>query len=172
MAWSLAGFLGSLLTCAISAPEGLLYYRASAVPADLPTGPIPLPFNELFRQFAAVSLLRHHIAAINSTGILTRWPSAASFRMRLRSRLTLIRLALIRKPWSFGGRVSHPPYRYSCLHLLFHTVQDRSPCPFTPHGMLPYQYIPKDVIHSFGTVLDARLLSTPGRSTSELLRTL
>lgn len=27
-------------------------------------------------------------------------------------------------------------------------------------------------IHSFGTVLDARLLSTPGRSTSELLRTL
>jgi hypothetical protein len=45
------GFLGSLLTCAISAPEGLLYYRASAVPADLPTGPIPLPFNELFRQF-------------------------------------------------------------------------------------------------------------------------
>jgi hypothetical protein len=26
--------------------------------------------------------------------------------------------------------------------------------------------------HSFGTVLDARLLSTPDRSTSELLRTL
>lgn len=139
MAWSLAGFLGSLLTCAISAPEGLLYYRASAVPADLPTGPIPLPFNELFRQFAAVSLLRHHIAAINSTGILTRWPSAASFRMRLRSRLTLIRLALIRKPWSFGGRVSHPPYRYLCLHLLFHQVHHRSPCGFTPDGMLPYQ---------------------------------
>lgn len=139
MAWSLAGFLGSLLTCAISAPEGLLYYRASAVPADLPTGPIPLPFNELFRQFAAVSLLRHHIAAINSTGILTRWPSAASLRMRLRSRLTLIRLALIRKPWSFGGRVSHPPYRYLCLHLLFHQVHHRSPCGFAPDGMLPYQ---------------------------------
>ena len=27
-------------------------------------------------------------------------------------------------------------------------------------------------VHSFGSTLDARLLSTPGRSTSELLRTL
>ena len=44
-------------------------------------------------------------------------------RLRLRSRLTLIRLALIRKPWSFGVRVSHPHYRYSCLHLLFRTLQ-------------------------------------------------
>ena len=41
----------------------------------------------------------------------------------LRPRLTLIRLALIRKPWSFGVRVSHPHYRYLCLHLLFQTLQ-------------------------------------------------
>ena len=40
-------------------------------------------------------------------------------RVLLRPRLTLIRLALIRKPQSFGGRVSLPPYRYLCLHLLF-----------------------------------------------------
>ena len=46
-----------------------------------------------------------------------------AFRLRLRSRLTLIRLALIRKPWSFGVRVSHPHYRYLCLHLLFQTLQ-------------------------------------------------
>ena len=44
-------------------------------------------------------------------------------RVRLRPRLTLIRLTLIRKPWSFGVRVSHPHYRYLCLHLLFHTLQ-------------------------------------------------
>lgn len=43
-------------------------------------------------------------------------------RLILRPRLTLIRLALIRKPWSFGGGVSHPPYRYLCLHLLFRKV--------------------------------------------------
>ena len=43
-------------------------------------------------------------------------------RLSLRTRLTLIRLALIRKLWSFGGRVSRPPCRYSCLHLLFRTL--------------------------------------------------
>ena len=46
-----------------------------------------------------------------------------SFRINLRARLTLIRLALIRNPWSFGVRVSHPHYRYLCLHLLFRTLQ-------------------------------------------------
>lgn len=60
-------------------------------------------------------------------------------RVSLRPRLTLIRLALIRKPWSFGGRVSHPPYRYLCLHLLFRKVHRLSRCGFTPAGMLPYQ---------------------------------
>jgi hypothetical protein len=62
------------------------------------------------------------------------------FRVRVRSRLTLIRLALIRKPWSFGGRVSHPPYRYLCLHLLFQKVHCASPRSFAPAGMLPYRY--------------------------------
>ena len=46
-------------------------------------------------------------------------------RVRLRPRLTLIRLALIRKPYPFGGRVSLPPYRYLCLHLLFQKLQHR-----------------------------------------------
>ncbi len=49
-----------------------------------------------------------------------------AIRLTLRPRLTLIRLALIRKPWSFGGGVSHPPYRYSCLHLLFQKVHPTS----------------------------------------------
>ena len=41
-------------------------------------------------------------------------------------------------------------------------------------GMLPYQFIliNQEKIYSFGNMLDARLLSTPNRSTSELLRTL
>ena len=41
----------------------------------------------------------------------------------LRPRLTLIRLALIRKPWSSGVRVSHPHYGYLGLHLIFQTLQ-------------------------------------------------
>src|SRR5205085_3216694 len=43
-------------------------------------------------------------------------------RPRLRSRLTLGGLAWPRNPWSFGGRGSHLPYRYSCLHSHSHTL--------------------------------------------------
>ncbi len=35
---------------------------------------------------------------------------------RLRSRLTLGGLTFPRKPWAFGGRASHPSYRYSFRH--------------------------------------------------------
>ena len=50
----------------------------------------------------------------------------APFRVVLRSRLTLIRLTLIRNPWSSGVNVSHIHYRYLCLHLLFLTLQQPS----------------------------------------------
>ena len=94
-------------------------------------------------------------------------------RLRLRSRLTLIRLALIRKPWSFGVRVSHPHYRYLCLHLLFQTLQHVLQHTFSAdwNAPLPDHYL-SSKIHSFGSMLYARLSSTPDRSTSELLRTL
>jgi hypothetical protein len=61
-----------------------------------------------------------------------------SFRINLRARLTLIRLTLIRKPWSFGVRVSHPHYRYLCLHLLFQSLQQTFRFIFAATGMLPY----------------------------------
>ena len=59
-------------------------------------------------------------------------------RVRLRPRLTLIRLTLIRKPYPFGGRVSLPPYRYLCLHLLFQKLHHGSRHDFAAAGMLPY----------------------------------
>ncbi len=61
-----------------------------------------------------------------------------AFRLTLRTRLTLIRLALIRKPWSCGVRVTLPHYRYLCLHLLFHTLHHTSRYDFDANGMLPY----------------------------------
>ena len=76
-------------------------------------------FNGLFRQPAGVSLLRPPFAVTAGSGMLTASSIACASRLRLRSRLTLIRLALIRKPWSFGVRVSRPHYRYLYLHLLF-----------------------------------------------------
>ena len=96
------------------------------------------PFNGLFRQSAALSRLRLHVTPTGSTGILTGSAIGLAVRLSLRTRLTLIRLALIRKPWPSGGRVSHPPCRYSCLHLLFHPLHQPLRASFTAAGMLPY----------------------------------
>ena len=87
------------------------------------------------------------------TGILNRFSIGFAFRLHLRSRLTLIRLALIRNPWVFGGRVSHPPYRYSCLQFLFQKLHHTSQCDFNAAGMLPYHSITSDRIHRFGNQL-------------------
>ena len=109
-----------------SIARGLSILSASARWADLPTRRLPTSFNLRFRRQAGVSLLRLHIAPISSNGIFTVSSIGCAVRLRLRARLTLIRLALIRKPWSFGGGVSRPPYRYSYLHLLFHALQQGS----------------------------------------------
>ena len=101
-------------------PGGLPYCRASPRKTDLPAFRIALRFNALFRQCAGVPLLRRPIAAIAGNGMLTVCPSRVALRLALRSRLTLIRLALIRNPWPFGGQVSRLSCRYLCLHLLFH----------------------------------------------------
>ena len=96
-------------------------------------------FNGQFRLPAGVSLLRPPFAVTAGSGMLTASSIACASRLRLRSRLTLIRLALIRKPWSYGEGVSRPLYRYLCLHLLFRTLQHGSIRTFGASGMLPYQ---------------------------------
>lgn len=53
-------------------------------------------------------------------------PIGYAFRPRLRGRLTLRGLALRRNPWTFGDRVSHPVYRYSCQHSRFRYLQQTS----------------------------------------------
>ena len=53
-------------------------------------------------------------------------PIDYAFRPRLRSRLTLRRLALRRNPWTYGGSVSHTPCRYSCQHSHFRYLQESS----------------------------------------------
>ena len=70
---------------------------------------------------------RPHIALYASDGMLTVSTIRIALRLTVRTRLTLIRLALIRKPQSSGGEVSHPPYRYLYLHLLFRMLQHASP---------------------------------------------
>ena len=58
-------------------------------------------------------------------------PIDYAFRPRLRGRLTLRGLALRRNPWTFGERVSHPLYRYSCQHSHFRYLQQTSRFTFT-----------------------------------------
>ena len=99
---------------------------SSTIPADLPTGTISTLFNLLFRLQADVSLLRLRVTPTFSNGILTVSAIGCAVRLGLRARLTLIRLALIRNPWSFGERGSRPLYRYLYLHLLFHCLQSVS----------------------------------------------
>ena len=107
-------------------PRDAPYCLLSSSRRDLPPHDLTTGFNALFRQCAGVSLLRRHIAPMPGNGMFTVCPSAAPERLRLRSRLTLIRLALIRNPWSYGGRVSRPPCRYLYLHLLFRGLQHGS----------------------------------------------
>ena len=103
----------------------------------------PLRFNPLFRQEAAVSLLRRRVTHQDSNGILTVSSIALAIRLMLRTRLTLNRLALFRKPWSYSGRESNPPYRYLFLHLLYSPLQDNLRTPFNAVSMLPYRYFLK-----------------------------
>ena len=106
--------------------RGLEVLSGSAQDAHLTAPRLPTPLNGLFRQPAGVPLLRLPDRSARSAGILTGSSIGFALRLILRSRLTLIRLALIRKPWSYGGQVSRLPYRYLYLHLLFHTLQNTS----------------------------------------------
>ena len=69
---------------------------------------------------------------------INRFVIGFPFRVRLRSRLTLVRLAFSRKPWVFGERVST---RFVVTHayIFFSGRSSRSHNPpSAPTGMLPY----------------------------------
>ena len=79
-------------------PKELAYYQVRLFPWICLRKSKPTPFNRLFRQPAAVSLLLPHVTLKGSNGILTVSAIGLAVRLSLRTRLTLIRLALIRKP--------------------------------------------------------------------------
>ncbi len=64
-------------------------------------------------------------------GLLTPFPSATAFALALGARLTLRGLTLRRNPWTYGDRVSHSVYRYSCQHSRFRYLQQRLRATFT-----------------------------------------
>ena len=81
-----------------------------------------------------------HKEELPSRSVTSSWPRninvvpiAYAFRPRLRGRLTLLRLALSRNPWTFGESVSHTLYRYSCQHSHFSYVHHLSLVWLHPH---------------------------------------
>ena len=50
-------------------------------------------------------------------------PIGYGYRPDLRGRLTLSRVTLLRKPWTYGDTVFHRVYRYTCRHTHFHLLQ-------------------------------------------------
>ena len=64
-------------------------------------------------------------------------PIDYGFRPRLRGRLTLRGLTLRRNPWTYGDRVSHSVYRYSCQHSHLPYLQHGSHHTFNGLGNAP-----------------------------------
>ena len=86
---SLAVFLGSMVTCALGFPRGGCRTIGVQLRVWICLHPSrPTSFNALFRQDAAVSLLRHHVAPRGSHGILTVSAIGIAVRLILRTRLT------------------------------------------------------------------------------------
>ena len=141
-----------MFTYIIGSSEDLPYFQVQLQGRICLPPSTPTPFNPEFRLEAVVSLLRPRVTYHSSNGILTVSSIGISQRMILRPRLTLIRLALIRKPESFGEGVSRPLCRYLYLHLLFQTLQNTLRYAFNADWNAPLPYRMRG-IHSFGNML-------------------
>jgi hypothetical protein len=79
-----------------------------------------------------------------------------AFRPRLRSRLTLSRRTLLRKPWAIGGGDSHPSFVTHASILTSEASTAGSPRRFTGIGTLSYRALART--RSFGTMLEPRYI--------------
>ena len=118
------------------ATYGSLYCRPSASRVDLPALDIPMAFNVRPSVRGCVTSPSPRRSAAGYRN-LYRLSIGCALRLLLRPRLTLIRLALIRNPWSFGEGVSRPLYRYLYLHLLFRDLQQASRLTFCGYRNAP-----------------------------------
>ena len=96
---------------------------------------------------------------------------AYACRPRLRSRLTLSRLALLRNPWTFGGGVSHPSFVTHASILTSHASTAGFRRRFAGMGTLPYHSSKLESVASVPCLSPVEF-SAPDHLTSELLRTL
>ena len=113
--------------------------------------PMSSPFNPIRTNYL------HDPSQSSWPGNINPVPIDYAFRPRLRGRLTLLRLALSRNPWTFGESVSHTLYRYSRQHSHFPALHPISRSSFTAQGTLRYRS-PKGGTQSFGSWLEPRYI--------------
>ena len=85
-------------------------------------------------------------------------PIGYASRPRLRGRLTLRGLTLRRNPWTFGGRVSHSPCRYSCPHSHFPYLHGPSRIPLHRPRERSATAAHRCATHVFGRWLEPRYI--------------
>ena len=124
--------------------------RLSELPRRICQPEPPTGFDHHFQSMAGLAYCvtpSRLCRRTDGTGILNLFPISYAFRPRLRGRLTLGGRTIPRKSWDFGGRDSHPAYRYSCPHNHFHGVHVRLPSRFNRHGTLPYHEPRSRAVH-------------------------
>ena len=89
---------------------------------------------------------------------INRLAIAYAFRPRLRSRLTLSRLALLRNPWAFGGRVSHSSFVTRASILTSHPSTADFRRRFAGGGNAPLPLHHEDEVRGFGSMLEPRYI--------------
>jgi hypothetical protein len=170
-ALSLEAFLGGMAS-GTRRPSGQLAsrLRSTGLRIYLEALPTRLPLDN--RRQGSHSLPRPPIGQTSATWYGNINPLAIdyAFRPRLRSRLTLSRRTLLRKPWTIGGRDSHSSFVTHAGILTSRTSTAGLPRRFTGPRTLSYrvQCTPAASVSSLSPVT----FSAPEHLTSELLRTL
>ena len=123
---------------------------------------------------ATPSLPRPPIGQTSSTwhGNINPLAIDYAFRPRLRSRLTLSRRTLLRKPWAIGGGDSHPSFVTHASILTPHASTAGLPRRFSRHEDAPLPLLQKQKSAASVPDLSPATLSAREHLTSELLRTL
>ena len=120
-----------MIACSVGSPGGSPFCRASASrPTSLQRG-IPSPRGSVTSR----SLLRPPCGLRN----IKRMRIACPSRVRLSSRLTLIRLTWFRKPWAFGVSISMLiVVTHAYIFFSYRSSEPRGP-PSALVSMLPYR---------------------------------
>ena len=123
--------------------EDFMSHHLSELPQRIFLSGLPTGLDHHVQSVAGLAFCVTPSLILTGTGILNLFPIAYAFQPRLRGRLTLGGRTFPRKPWDFGGRDSHPAFRYSYPHNHFCTVHGRFPSRFNPYRTLLYHALLK-----------------------------